>query len=317
MTSPSDHFGKTVRIATGSRLHFGLVDTASPFGGVGVMIDRPVTEVVVTAAEQFSCTDSTNRVSDIADRLCEVLGLAERPACRIEIMQRAPSHHGLGTGTQLSMAVAESMVVFLGADLSGELLTTEIADRGKRSAVGSHGYFHGGMIYESSDEGHSLNAIVQRAELPDQWRVLVLRPTESAPTVSGTDEQNQFDRLGSAPASQRERLQKTVGEELLPAALSCDFEAFCDSLHRYNHDSGLLFDRVQGGPYSSRAIADLVDLLQSSGATGVGQSSWGPSVFCWCESDGSADELMQRLQATGIRIQKCRVENQPRQIQVT
>ncbi|MGB7345843.1 MAG: beta-ribofuranosylaminobenzene 5'-phosphate synthase [Pirellulaceae bacterium] len=314
MTTSSDRVSQTVRIVTGSRLHFGLLDTAPPFGGVGVMIDHPQTEVIVTPSETFACDDPSSRTHDIANRLTEFLGLTNLPHCHVRVAQRATAHHGLGTGTQLALAVAEAMATFCGLDLPPEVLASKIASRGKRSAVGSHGYFRGGLIFESSDSdsANDLNAIQHRIELPNDWRVLIFRPTETSPTVSGTDEQDQFDRLGSASNSQQDELRQIVQKQLIPTAEQAEFGLFCEAVHRYNHQSGMLFSSVQGGPYSSPAITDLVSMLTSHGGTGVGQSSWGPSVFSWFESPSSADEFIHKVKAAGLHPIICQVQNEPR-----
>ncbi len=60
----------SLRITTGSRLHFGLLDTVDPFGGVGVMIDQPVTEVVISPSGRFLCDDiAAPRIRAIAERV--------------------------------------------------------------------------------------------------------------------------------------------------------------------------------------------------------------------------------------------------------
>lgn len=80
-----------VRIVTGSRLHFGLIDTVEPYGGVGVMIDRPVTEVVVTQASQYQYHGpQPHRALEIAERIARLSSLADLPGCRIDV--RAAAH---------------------------------------------------------------------------------------------------------------------------------------------------------------------------------------------------------------------------------
>jgi beta-RFAP synthase len=313
-TPPTVQPGEDIRITTGSRLHFGLLDTAAPFGGVGVMIDRPTTEVVVSPAEEFSCDHAVDRVSAIADRLCEQIGEVNRPACRVQVQQRSQPHHGLGTGTQLAMAVAEGLARFIGHDFDGEFLATQIAMRAKRSAVGSHGYFHGGMIFESQRDNSEINCLQRHIALPTQWRVIVFRPTVAGATVSGTAEQGQFDRLGRSSNSQRQELLCIVVDELLPAAEQADFQKFCDALHRYNYHSGKLFQPVQGGPYSSPAIAELIATLLTCGARGIGQSSWGPSVFCWFDTPQSANAFAKKMEPLGLPMFQCQVRNRPRTI---
>src|SRR6056297_248229 len=149
----------TVRIITGSRLHFGLLDTRVPFGGVGIMIDQPRTVVRVTSANLPPAADSPGpeiaadddvggRVRQVLQRFCEHAGSREMLATRISVDERPHSHTGLGTGTQLALAVAEGLATLYGVKLDEDILATQIAGRGQRSAVGVHGYWRGGLVYE-------------------------------------------------------------------------------------------------------------------------------------------------------------------------
>lgn len=51
----------------------------------------------------------------------------------------------------------------------------------------------------------------------------------------------------------------------------------------------------QGGPFASPRIGELVKTLRAAGVRGVGQSSWGPTVFALCESDAAARGLCDQL----------------------
>ena len=58
-----------------------------------------------------------------------------------------------------------------------------------------------------------------------------------------------------------------------------------------------LFAAVQAGPYRDRTIAARVERAQAAGLRGVGQSSWGPTVFAFAETDEQAQQAAQELQA--------------------
>ena len=281
-----------VRIVTGARLHFGLLDTASPFGGVGVMIDQPATEIDVALANTFFCDEAIRqRATDIAGRVAEFAGVDGLPPCRVTAIRLAPAHNGLGSGTQSSLALAEGMCRVLDIDIDPNDLAVRVAGRGKRSAIGVHGYFGGGLIYEDADEPMPLNPIRSRIELPSDWRVVVMKPNEPTPTVSGTGEVDQFAALGRASRRQQTRLRETIENEILPAATAGNFADFSGAVARYNHAAGMLFADVQGGPYHGPAVTRLIDRCNGDGVRGVGQSSWGPGVFAWFESTTQANEF--------------------------
>ena len=306
-----------VRVTTGARLHFGLLDTVPPFGGIGAMIEQPATEVRIAQADQFVADDgATSRITEIARRFADHVGLESLPDCIVEIVNRPEPHTGLGTGTQLSLAVAEGIAKLMRFSIDPEILAAQIADRGKRSAVGVHGYFQGGLIFESnSSEGASeLNRVQNRVALPDSWTVVIARPADTASTVSGDAEQTQFDRVTSASEQQRESLLTIITDQILPAAVSADFDQFTSAIHQYNYQSGMLFSGVQGGPYNGSQVTELVQLMIDHGARGVGQSSWGPSVFSWFESASEASRFCDTFANQQVLLRQCGVLNQSRSL---
>ena len=70
-----------------------------------------------------------------------------------------------------------------------------------------------------------------------------------------------------------------AGAAILPAAEAGDLEAFGEAVHEFNRRAGEPFAAAQGGPYASPAVAGLIGELRQLGVAGVGQSSWGPTVF--------------------------------------
>lgn len=287
---------RELRIQTGARLHFGLLNTVAPFGGLGVMIEDPITEVVVTRGREFRCApELLPRLLPIARRIQSRGHGADLPACCLAVPRRAPAHVGLGSGTQLSLAIAEGLSRSVGLAVPPGELATGLAGRGDRSAVGIHGYWQGGLILETGGPASGpLNALTRRAELPESWYVAVVRPADAATTISGQLESQQFDRLPAAlPRVARELEQ--LAARIVTAAERGDFAAFTEQLETYNRLSGSLFASVQGGPYRGSGITDLVAVLKRAGGAGVGQSSWGPGVFLWFESRGTASDYLKRL----------------------
>lgn len=315
-SAPRNDLSRAVRVTTGARLHFGLLDTEAPFGGVGLMIDRPETEIEVTRSNQFQCDAvSSNRLQPIAQRISQLAGLDELPKCKLVIQQRAESHCGLGSGTQLGLAAAEAISHAIGLNIEPTELATELATRGKRSAVGVHGYFCGGLIFERGNEDCELNPIQNRAELPMDWRVAIFRPGSHVVQVSGDIEKDQFANLSAVGQSDRDQLVDLAGE-ILQAAVRNDFVAFAESVQRYNHRSGLLFESVQNGPYNGYEVTQLIELLCDQGAIGVGQSSWGPGVFAWFDSAASAKEFTESLPATIDTIVIAKPTNVGRRLEI-
>jgi len=288
---------KIIRIQTGARLHFGLLDSVEPFGGVGVMIQSPTTTVVASESDQFSCPlEHRERLCEIAAQVAIFAGCDSLPPIRLDVLTNSEPHCGLGSGTQLSLAASEALLRSLQVDCENEHLALRIAERGKRSAVGIHGYFHGGMIFESgSHSSESLNPINQRVSLPSDWCVAVLKPSAGSGQVFGLNEVSKFSTLAPAADALRRSLFDIANRDLVPAASRGDFVGFSKSLQSYNWNSGRLFSSIQGGPYNGPEVTSLFAWLNDQGVIGVGQSSWGPGVFAWFETRRDAEKLVSRL----------------------
>jgi predicted sugar kinase len=86
---------------------------------------------------------------------------------------------------------------------------------------------------------------------------------------------------------------------LVPAVVEGDLAAFGEALFDFNRRCGEAFAPVQGGIYASPAVADLVAFFRRQGVRGVGQSSWGPTVFAVVPDAEEADALSRRLRERG------------------
>ncbi|WP_246173799.1 hypothetical protein [Limnoglobus roseus] len=82
---------------------------------------------------------------------------------------------------------------------------------------------------------------------------------------------------------------------MIPALKRADFESFARSLAEFNRNAGEPFHLDQGGPYASPAVAELIDELMKWNVRGVGQSSWGPTVFAFAPNEPEAEQLAARL----------------------
>jgi beta-RFAP synthase len=286
------------------------------------MIDGPPTLVRVRAASSFQCDQQhRDRIAAIVDRWQQMTDADSPPSVSIEVVRAAPSHHGLGSGTQLSLAIAFALLKQTTGSPSPDQVL-RLANRGRRSAVGSHGFFEPGLIVEGLHRervtGAQLNPVDHRLLLPESWRVgVVLMDEVSAmETISGEEEQQQFDALNPASPEVRSRLTRILTDDLIPAIEQKDFASFSESVTRYNRSSGELFAPVQGGPYNGAATTQLIEQLIANGLQGVGQSSWGPGVFTWFESETAAQRAAlnwrDRFPGTSLLVQRPLAQVTPR-----
>jgi predicted sugar kinase len=82
---------------------------------------------------------------------------------------------------------------------------------------------------------------------------------------------------------------------MLPAVRSGDCSRSGEAIYQFGRLAGQCFSAAQGGPFASRAIADLVAKIRDFGVAGVGQSSWGPTVFAVTKNDAEASQLKRNL----------------------
>ncbi|MFY9654980.1 MAG: GHMP kinase, partial [Methylocystis sp.] len=109
---PADRSVNEVRVAASARLHLGFLDLhgglGRKFGGLGLAIDGPKTRLTLTRAEEVSIEGPQ---ADRAGSLFETARAAFAPGAkaRLVIHEAIPEHVGLGSGTQLALAIAAAL----------------------------------------------------------------------------------------------------------------------------------------------------------------------------------------------------------------
>jgi beta-RFAP synthase len=294
----------SVLVTAPSRLHFGLWSLAGgagrQFGGVGVMLDQPGLRLLISpAAELCSTGPLAERASDFARRWAR-FHQRQAPQVAIEITSAPPDHVGLGTGTQLALAVAAGLCEMHDLEIESPQELAASVGRGLRSAVGTYGFLHGGLIAEQGKLPHEpISPLDCRLDLPAEWRFVLVRPLGIS-GLAGEDEAAAISKLPQVPSAVNEELMALAYGQLLPAAVTADFPAFAEATHRYGRLAGELFAARQGGPYNGPVLAALVERIRALGFAGVGQSSWGPTVFAVTPSQVEAERLAAALRSGTI-----------------
>jgi beta-RFAP synthase len=283
----------TVEVRAPSRLHFGMfsfgrTDTRQ-FGGVGVMVDQPGLLLRVSRSEQLNASGPlADRASQVARRVAEHLQIA--PSFQIDVLSAPPAHVGLGSGTQLGMSIAAGIYALQGEPTPGVEQLVAASGRAKRSAIGAHGFVHGGLLIESGKlQADELSPLLSHVSLPADWRFVLLTPRGDA-GLHGTAEVTAFERLPPVDPAVSAELQRLAVDELLPAANAGNFLRFRDTLEAFNDLAGACFATVQGGHYAPQAQR-VIDDLRAQNVRGYAQTSWGPTVCVVCESPATAEAL--------------------------
>ena len=82
---------------------------------------------------------------------------------------------------------------------------------------------------------------------------------------------------------------------MLPTATSGDFERFSKARYEFGHRAGNCFAALQGGPYRGQSVGKVIETLRGMGIEGVGQSSWGPTVFALHPNEAAARQTITKL----------------------
>jgi beta-RFAP synthase len=140
----------------------------------------------------------------------------------------------------------------------------------------------------------AVSPLVAHMPIPAEWAVVLFTPPGCAAWHGGTERQA-FARLAEAWPSpaETEALCRLVLTGLLPALATADLNAFGEAVYELNARAGDAFARVQGGRYAGPAVAAVVHRLRAIGVRGVGQSSWGPTVFAILRRDEAAVLISQ------------------------
>src|ERR1700712_4950473 len=169
----------TVTVDAPARLHLGFLDPSGSlgraFGSVGLTIDASGTRVTAQYADYTDYAGETQVIGARTDaqreRITHYLGLLRDsyggPPVRIDVRRAPRAHAGLGSGTQLALAVGTAFVRLLGRPAS----TAELArllGRGARSGIGMLGFDHGGLIVDGGPGTDKRTApMLSRQAFPD------------------------------------------------------------------------------------------------------------------------------------------------------
>ena len=308
MTGPS-----SVTVTVPARLHFGFLDLngglGRRFGSIGLAIDGLRTRIRVSPAPESAVSGAdAERARRYVDHLCDALGLSG--GCRLHVEDAAPRHAGLGSGTQLALAIAAGLRRLHGLplDVRGDAIRL---GRGGRSGIGI-GLFDTGGVVVDGGRGALTDAapVVSRMPFPESWRiVLVLDPARTG--VHGDDESAAFARLPPFAAADAAHICRVVLMQALPALAEGDLHSFAAAINEMQRFLGAYFAPMQGGhAFSSPDVAAALELLQDQGALGRGQSSWGPTGFTFARSAADAERLVQfarnHPRCRGLDIRACK-----------
>ena len=290
-----------VTVTAPARLHLGFVDLngglGRRFGSLGIALAAPTTRIVARRHDGFAADGlEADRVLAHLRRLAGRFDLGG--GVRITVEQAMPAHAGLGSGTQLALAVGAALSRLCELGLDAEAIA-RLLGRGGRSSIGIAGFATGGVILDGGrGSADRPPPVVSRLPFPTAWRILLIFDQRRS-GLSGLAEREAFDRLPGIPPELAGRLCRLMLMTALPALAEADLHRFAAAVAELQRATGDHFAPLQGGRFASPLVADVLAWLESQGLRGVGQSSWGPTGFAIVGSAAEADALA--TQATARR----------------
>jgi len=306
-----------IEVRTCARLHLGLLDNNGElgrlYGSIGLALSRPH---LILRAEKASGLqiegEESERVGAFARRFIDRFGF---PAgAHLNLIASIPAHVGLGSGTQIALAVGAALARLAGVRLRIEDIALALG-RGAHSGVGIATFQHGGFVLDGghkilSRSSHSAFEDRQSGQMADNWipPLLFQRPVprnwffvaaipKAHQGFSGEKEDCALKQMPDAPSSLVEKISRLLLMKMLPALMEKDIANFGQALTGIQCMVGDCFAPVQGGRYSTPLLERLVGFLLEKGAAGAGQSSWGPTVYGLIEGKAQAQKLARDARA--------------------
>lgn len=300
-----------------SRIHFGLLSFGASadtlYGGAGIMVQDPWLEVRGLRGDVFQAEGShAERIGRVADAWSSYFNTSPPPLV-VSTAGSMRDHVGLGFGTQLGLAVAKLLSQVAGIDATLPELVAS-AGRGRRSAVGSHGFAQGGFLYERGQSAKGdFPPLAYHRPLPDAWRI-VLATQRGVRGCHGEQENQGFFNLPPVPLEVTRRLKGLIEDRMIPALEAGDCQTFGEAVTEYGYEAGGCYLPIQPERYAGPVCCRLVEQMRELGIAGVGQSSWGPTIFGICASAAQAESAAAALRrdwsADAMEIQVTAPANQ-------
>lgn len=290
---------RTVSVQAPARLHLGFLDVSGSagrrFGSVGLALEGPRVELCAQrAAPALAKGPQAARASAFAQAMRARFNLPDD--CQFTLEQIIPEHIGLGSGTQLGLAVGAALARLYRLDVSLRDIAV-VVQRGQRSGIGAGAFESGGFLIDGG-KGASDDPppIVARADFPASWRVLLICERAGS-GLHGAIERSAFEALPPFPEKLAGHLCHLMLMQALPALAERDCARFGQAIGELQRANGDYFAPVQGGCFSSPAVAEALAWIEEQGIAGIGQSSWGPTGFAIVDSEERADALARAAQA--------------------
>jgi len=292
---------RSVTVRTGMRLHLGFYRFSDPpfeYGGLGLAVEEPSLSVTLVDEGESSLPEW---VSDIVPRILRAAGINDDVAVQVDgfVMR----HVGLGTTTRVVLSLLKVSYLMRGAVMDLPLQAWRLG-RGRISGVGVWSFMYGGLVVDGGrvPAMAKVPPLVSHTYPPSSWRAVIALPIVGNYAVSESREEP-IMREPYVHPKQRELYAAVV--RLVSAAHLGLFDEFASSVEKIQELTGEYFSKWQGDIYCCEQSRSLAEKMKSLGLRGVGQSSWGPTVYGFASTPHVAErvsnELIRYMEDVGIK----------------
>ncbi|NVM19939.1 MAG: GHMP kinase [Candidatus Lokiarchaeota archaeon] len=307
-----------IRVTTPCRIHLSLIDengyTGRVDGGIGLMLDRPnVIFEATNQAEEFKIEahkyyrESIEVINKQASKIFKAFNISNKNFHFI-LKRYFPSHVGLGSKTQLSLAIAVAITKL--KNISGTSLKdlTRLVNRGGTSGIGWRGFEKGGFIV---DAGHEFGKgkeketflpssaskeanpalTILRYPIPEHWRFVLVIPYVKKGAY-GDEEISIFQSHAPIPKEEVNEVSHQILMKIVPGIINNDLECFGEGLKRIQN---IGFKKIEIS-LQHEIVKKTLIFFEEYGVKAFGMSSFGPSVIGIVESDDEANNLLKAVQ---------------------
>jgi len=328
----------TIRVSAPARLHLGFLDlngsTGRKFGSIGLAIDshRVVLNMQLQAETSIVGTNISpalsRRTQSIIDHFYISLGKnipVAKQGVFIELIELIPPHAGLGSGTQLAIAICTVLCKLHNISASTRDIAEQLG-RGARSGIGIATFDRGGFIVDGGlSKTSTTPPLLTRYDFPQNWRIVLIMDNNSQ-GIHGDQELLAFENLAAFPLADSQAICHHVLMKLLPAIIEKKIVPFGQAITDIQSLIGDHFSPAQGGRFTSQRVSSLLLYAQNQGHTGIAQSSWGPTGCVFVENDTAAQQLIsglshhiqqQNIDDTGLSFVTAKANENGAEIEIT
>ncbi len=264
-------------IRTPRRLHLGLIDPSAllgrRFGSLGVALEGGYEIEILESDSKVIVAEGEDRgtIEAALRRVNSAYGTGVN--YRVEVRRSIPRHVGLGSTTQLSLAVGLGVARLKNLNLPVEELAKTLG-RGRNGGAGVYSFAYGGFIIDGGVR-NGLPPLIFHEDFPEDWAFLLVIP-ELKPGFDEEEEKPVMAGLPGKPDAAME-ISHRILLGLLPALKERDIKTFGEHLMAIQRLVGRHFEDYQGGEF--REDVELILDFLAEKTYGAGQSSWGPTVY--------------------------------------